>query len=93
MFNDFYGIESGSDRVLEQVIQKGLPHGVEDLKRCARLLGKSKLKGIYSFMCNLPSETRDELAQSMALADYMSSMIRRPGSVLCICSLPRNSTL
>ena len=67
----FLGVESGSERVLREVIHKGLPTGVEDLRHCARLLGQSKIKGIYSFMCNLPTESQEELAESMSLADYI----------------------
>ena len=67
----FMGIESGADRVLRDIICKDLPNGVENLKKCARLLGKSKIKAIYSFMCNLPTESQEELSQSMALADYI----------------------
>ena len=67
----FMGIESGSERILQDIIHKDLPNGVEDLKRCSRLLGKSGIRGIYSFMCNIPTENNGELAASMSLADYI----------------------
>jgi len=68
------GVESGSDRILKEVINKGYPRGVEDIKRCARALGKTKIRGIYSFMCNIPTETKEELRMSMKLADYIDKV-------------------
>ena len=65
------GVESGSDRILKEVINKGYPNGVEDIKTCARALGKTKVRSIYSFMCNIPTETKKELRMSMKLADYI----------------------
>jgi len=65
------GVESGSDRVLNEVIGKDYPEGVEDIKRCARALGKRNIKSIYSFMCNIPTETKREARTSMKLADYI----------------------
>ena len=66
------GIESGSNRVLNEVIRKDLPNGVDDIKTCANHLSKTRIQAIYSFMCNIPSETSKDLRESMDLADWIS---------------------
>lgn len=66
------GIESGSDRVLKDVIGKDLPRGVEDIKQCARNLSKTGIGAIYSFMYGLPTETAQDRRASFDLADWIA---------------------
>lgn len=67
----FMGVETGSERILKEVIGKDYPGGVEDIRESARLIAKSAIRATYSFMCNIPSETRQELEMSMDLADWI----------------------
>jgi radical SAM superfamily enzyme YgiQ (UPF0313 family) len=65
------GVESGSDRVLNQVINKMYPKGVENIRNCARALNKTNIHGRYNFISGIPTETMAEVYQSMALADWI----------------------
>lgn len=65
------GAESGSDRVLNEVVNKMYPKGTEDIRNCARILGKTKIRGRYNFIAGVPSETMEEIYQSMDLADWI----------------------
>ena len=65
------GIESGSDRVLKEVVNKMYSKGTEDIRNCASILGKTDIKGRYNFISGLPSETMQEIHQSMDLADWI----------------------
>src|SRR3989338_1180621 len=67
----FFGVESGSNRILNEIIGKGYPGGVENIKNCARIMSKTNITGMYSFMCGLPTETIKELIMSMELADWI----------------------
>jgi len=67
------GIESGADRVLRDVVGKDYANGVEDIKSCTRILAKTNISGFYSFMCNTPTETNEELHASMALAEWIAA--------------------
>ncbi|MFH0836461.1 MAG: radical SAM protein [Candidatus Micrarchaeota archaeon] len=66
-----FGVESGNDRVLLEIVGKDYREGVESTRKAARIMGETNISSIYSFMCNLPTETHDELLQSMELADYI----------------------
>lgn len=63
------GVESGSDRILKEIINKG--YGVADVRKCAQILSKFRIHGRYNFMCGLPTETRSELHASLDLADWI----------------------
>lgn len=65
------GIETGSERLLKSMIGKDYSKGIETIKDCARLLSKKSIVGFYSFMCNIPTESKEELMQSMDLADWI----------------------
>lgn len=65
------GAESGSDRILEEIINKKYPNGVEDVRHCARNLSKTKIHGRYSFIAGLSTESTEEIKQSMDLADWI----------------------
>jgi radical SAM superfamily enzyme YgiQ (UPF0313 family) len=60
----FVGAESGSDRVL-RLIQKDIT--VEDIKECNRRLRDAGIRVSYSFMCGFPTETLQEVYQTVDL--------------------------
>ncbi len=68
----FLGVESGSDRILSDIIDKQYQNGVDDIRTCAKNLSKTSISGMYSFMCGTPTETRQELKMSMQLADWIA---------------------
>ncbi|MEW6490792.1 MAG: radical SAM protein [Thermodesulfobacteriota bacterium] len=59
------GVESGSQRVLD-LLQKDLR--VEDVAAANRKLAAYPIVPVYLFMMGLPTETREELGESIALA-------------------------
>ena len=59
------GIESGSDRILE-MIKKG--ETVEDMLEANRALAKTNILPLYNFMVGFPTETHEELMQTVDLA-------------------------
>ena len=65
------GVESGSDRILNEIIKKGFPRGVKDVRNCAKALGKTNIRGRYNFMVGVPTESFKEIRQSIALADWI----------------------
>lgn len=65
------GVESGSDRILNQVINKKYPRGTEDIRNCARCLSRTNIHGRYNFIAGIPTETPAEIFASMALADWI----------------------
>jgi len=65
------GVESGSDRILKEVVNKGYSKGTEDIRNCARALAKTRIRGRYNFMSGVPTETPEEVRQSMDLADWI----------------------
>ncbi|MFC2071547.1 B12-binding domain-containing radical SAM protein [Chloroflexota bacterium] len=77
MFDDagcrsvFFGVESGSERVLNDIIGKQYRNGIDDIRTCARNIGATNISGVYSFMCAIPTETKQELKMSMKLADQI----------------------
>lgn len=68
------GVESGSDRILKKVIGKDLPNGIDDIKNAVRSIAKTKIRPTYSFMSNIPSETKEEMLQSIDFADWIHSV-------------------
>ena len=65
------GVESGSERILKEIIRKDLPNGLHDIRDAVKMIAKTKINPTYSFMCNIPSETHKELMQSMDFADWI----------------------
>lgn len=63
------GVESGSNRILKEVLKKGYPNGIEDAYQCARILGKTNIHTRYNFMCGVPTETMKEIHASLDSAD------------------------
>lgn len=68
------GAESGSNRILREIINKGYRNGVDDVRRCGRVLSGVGIHGRYNFMCGIPTETRKELHASLDLADWIHKM-------------------
>lgn len=66
-----FGLETGSERLLNGIIGKGLVQGLEDMRRCVRLLSKSKIFPTYSFMCNVPTETRDDIKKTLSMMEWI----------------------
>jgi anaerobic magnesium-protoporphyrin IX monomethyl ester cyclase len=61
-----FGVESGSPRIMEMINKK---IRVEDVVALNRRLGRyKKLIPYYNLMCGFPTETREELFQTTALA-------------------------
>lgn len=58
------GAESGSDRVL-RLINKGF--NTEKMREKIQLLARYHIKALYSFILGIPTETRDELYQTLDL--------------------------
>ena len=67
----FLGVESGSDRILNGIIEKQYLNGIDDIRMCARNLSETSISGMYSFMCGIPTETKQELKMSMKLANWI----------------------
>lgn len=65
------GVETGSERILRDVIGKDLPNGIEDIRNAVKIIASSPIKPTYSFMSNIPTETEGELKQSMDFADWI----------------------
>jgi radical SAM superfamily enzyme YgiQ (UPF0313 family) len=63
--------ESGSQRVVDRIVRKGLPLAhVERVARSAQRLG---IALVVHFMVGIPGETRGELQQTLALAERLSA--------------------
>lgn len=75
------GVESGSDRILKEILNKGYPKGAEDIRRCAINLSKTGIQGRYNFMAGVPTESMKEIRQSMKLADWIHKMDKN--SIFC----------
>lgn len=63
------GCESGNERFLRKVVRKG--HGVQAIKRAATAIRGSGISVIYSFIANMPGETRDMLLDTLDLIDWI----------------------
>jgi len=59
------GVESGSDRILK-MIRKG--ETVEDMLEANRALAKTDILPLYNFMVGFPTETQEEVMQTVDLA-------------------------
>jgi radical SAM superfamily enzyme YgiQ (UPF0313 family) len=62
----FMGVESGSQRILDDIYQKGIT--LEQIKNSARILKKLKLKVQGYFMLGAPTETLQEVWSTIKLA-------------------------
>jgi radical SAM superfamily enzyme YgiQ (UPF0313 family) len=60
------GVESGSPRVLDQVMHKRI--SLDQIRKAFALCRKLGMRTLASFMMGLPTETREEMEQTMRLA-------------------------
>jgi len=60
-----FGFESGSERILREVVRKGT--GVNDIIKAVTLLNNSGIMASGSMVFGLPTETEDEYKESMRL--------------------------
>lgn len=70
------GVESGNERVLNQVLHKNT-----DIKKyysCAKLLAKYGIEGVYTYIIGNPSETWQEVLDTLKLSDDLAE-IHGPG--------------
>ena len=63
------GCESGSDYFLKHVIRKG--YGVDVVKRAAENIQSSGISIMYSFMTNMPRETKKMQMETFDLVDWI----------------------
>jgi len=63
------GCESGSDYFLKNVIRKG--YGVDIIKRAAKNIRDSGISIMYSFMTNMPRETKKMQMETFDLVDWI----------------------
>jgi radical SAM superfamily enzyme YgiQ (UPF0313 family) len=61
-----FGVESGSQRLLDDIINKGTK--IAQIKRAFELSRKYGIRTLANFMIGLPTETKEELQLSVALA-------------------------
>ena len=65
------GVETGSERVLKDLIGKKLTNGLEDIRNAVRLIAGTGIKPTYSFMTNIPGETAAEAKISIDFANWV----------------------
>ena len=66
-----FGVESGSQRVLDEIIGKGTK--VAQVEQAFRLAKKVGLRTLANFMVGLPTESRADLGQTEALASRLGA--------------------
>ncbi len=66
-----FGVESGSQRILDDIINKGTK--INQIKKVFMLTKKYKIRTLANFMIGLPTETKDELQQTISLAEHLSA--------------------
>ncbi|MCL5090774.1 MAG: radical SAM protein, partial [Patescibacteria group bacterium] len=64
-----FGGESGNQRVLDEVIDKGVR--LEQIKEATRKMAKTNMAQVVSFMCGVPTETESDLKDTMNLIDEL----------------------
>jgi anaerobic magnesium-protoporphyrin IX monomethyl ester cyclase len=66
-----FGVESGSQRVLDNIINKGIKVG--DTKRAFQLCKEHGIHPMANFMIGLPTETKAEMEQTFNLAKEINA--------------------
>jgi radical SAM superfamily enzyme YgiQ (UPF0313 family) len=66
-----FGVESGSQRILDEIIQKGIT--IEQVKNAFQLAHKYAIRTLANFMIALPTETLEEFEQTRMLADQIKA--------------------
>lgn len=70
------GVESGSDRVLREIVHKGIDR--TGILESARAVDDAGILGAYTFILGFPGETRHEKSQTIDLAEQISQLPTRP---------------
>ncbi|MGQ0776168.1 MAG: B12-binding domain-containing radical SAM protein [Pseudonocardiales bacterium] len=70
------GIESGSNRVLRDVVRKEITH--DDAFDVASDIAARGILGCYTFIVGFPGETDDEVEETYALIDAVGQLSPRP---------------
>ena len=66
------GVESGNDRVRNEIYNKG--EEIEHFLRAASLMSKYGIEGVYTYVIGAPTETRQEMFQTLKLSDRLSKL-------------------
>ncbi len=66
-----FGVESGSQRILDEIIQKGIK--IDQVKKAFELARKYHIRTLANFMIALPTETLEELEMTKKLADQIKA--------------------
>jgi radical SAM superfamily enzyme YgiQ (UPF0313 family) len=66
-----FGVESGSQRILDEIIQKGTT--IPQIKKAFALARKYKLRTLANFMIALPTETLDDFKKTKTLAQEINA--------------------
>lgn len=65
------GCESGNDYFLKHVLKKG--YGVDAIKQAAKNVAGSGVSVMYSFIANMPRETKEMLLDTLDLIDWITA--------------------
>ncbi len=65
------GVESGSQRILDDIIGKGT--NIKQIEDAFRLTKKYKIRTLANIMIGLPTETYEDLKKTVALADRINA--------------------
>ena len=66
-----FGVESGSQRILDEIIHKGTK--IDQIIESFRLVKNYKIRSLANFMIGLPTETCDDLKKTMELAETIDA--------------------
>ena len=66
------GIESGSQRVRNEIYKKGEDKG--HFLKASFLLSKYGIEGVYTYVIGAPTETKKEMMETLALSDLLKSI-------------------
>jgi radical SAM superfamily enzyme YgiQ (UPF0313 family) len=66
-----FGLESASDRVMNEILVKDVKGGVDTVITCVRHMARTRIRPLYSFMYNVPGETDAEREETFQLAEWI----------------------
>ena len=72
------GVESGNERVRNQILCK--KERLEDFYLAAKLLSKYGIKAVYTYIIGNPTETLEEMMETLAVSDKISRLHGRKKS-------------
>ena len=70
------GVESGDDRVLREIVRKGVDR--EGILAAARAVDAAEIIGAYTFILGFPGETREEKQRTIDMAEQIAYLPTRP---------------